>query len=250
MHEPTRRALLELSQRFYDESAESFDATRQRPWPGWSRLLPLLQGRGPLRVLDAGCGNARFGLFLAEQLRRPLHYHGVDASEGLLRHAANALPAALADRGSSYRLENAELTAWAAESAGLEGYDLVVLFGVLHHLPSRPSRRRLLEGLLALLRPGGYLVPTWWMLHRTPRISKKRVPWTLAPEIDVSRLESGDTLISWQSGGAPRYVHFPTPDELEDLLDLKSAHCAESFSSDGPSGQDNLYRVYRREKSC
>ena len=145
----------------------------------------------------------------------------------------------------------------------------MVLFGVLHHLPSRPSRRRLLEGLLALLRPGGYLVPTWWMLHRTPRISKKRVPWTLAPEIDVSRLESGDTLISWQSGGAPRYelmrvspliswqsggapryVHFPTPDELEDLLDLKSAHCAESFSSDGPSGQDNLYRVYRREKSC
>ena len=87
------------------------------------------------------------------------------------------------------------------------------------------------------------------MLHLDPRIEKKRMPWSRAPEIDVSRLESGDTLLSWQRGKAPRYVHFPAPDELEDLLHLPHAQCIESFRSDGPSGQDNLYRVYRREKS-
>ncbi|MEO1087728.1 MAG: class I SAM-dependent methyltransferase [Acidobacteriota bacterium] len=252
MDESTRRALLDLSRSFYEQSAESFDSTRQHPWPGWRRILPRLprvdspSGAELLRVLDAGCGNGRFGRFLAASTPRAVDYTGVDSSVGLIEAARRTddLPG---------RFVAADLQEWLdasaagapSQEAGDRSYDLVVLFGVLHHVPGRTARRRLLNDLASRVSEGGLLVATWWMLHETPRFEKLRVSWGEAPEISAADLDPGDALLTWQ-GRALRYCHFPDARELEDLEALPGLVLGESFRSDGPGGRDNLYRLFTR----
>src|SRR5689334_4959803 len=95
MDATTIARLNQINREFYRIAAEDFDETRGESWPGWERLLPYL--RAPLSVvLDVGCGNGRFGMFLQEnivgaQILAPLQpmivYHGVDSNTTLLRHA-------------------------------------------------------------------------------------------------------------------------------------------------------------------
>ncbi|MEM8998544.1 MAG: class I SAM-dependent methyltransferase [Acidobacteriota bacterium] len=262
MDDRTRRALHDLSRRFYEESAESFDSTRQHPWPGWRQIAPKLaaiEGRGsdhPLRILDAGCGNGRFGRFLAAATGRGLDYTGVDSSTGLIDAARRAsdfsgdVSAAPVTTGTSF--VTADLQDWLDAPSGAlpekkaaDTYDLIVLFGVLHHIPGRGARRRLLDLLARRVAEGGLLVATWWMLHETSRFEKLRVGWAAAPDIPADDLEPGDALLGWQGRGL-RYCHFPSERELADLENLPGLALDESFRSDGPSGRDNLYRLFTR----
>ena len=71
MDDALARRLMTLTSQFYDHVAPSFSATRQHPWEGWARLwdeaAPLLAPCAPdrpLRAIDVGCGNLRFGRFL------------------------------------------------------------------------------------------------------------------------------------------------------------------------------------------
>ncbi|MEM1183303.1 MAG: class I SAM-dependent methyltransferase, partial [Acidobacteriota bacterium] len=217
MDESTRRALIALSHRFYERDAQTFDATRRRPWPGWHQVLEAWLQRGPLkrpmRVLDAGCGNGRFGHFLAAQSDLDIAYTGVDSSQGLVT-------AARASAGFPSYFVVQEIESWLeSRGPGEPAFDLIVIFGVLHHIPGRDRRRRIMGTLAQLLAPGGLLAATWWMLHQSPRIEQLRLPWHTAPEIEPSQLEMGDTLLSWQGQGV-RYCHFPAQEELESFLEL------------------------------
>src|SRR4051812_21279538 len=102
MDDSTIRYLNDLNHRFYETVAAEFDATRQTAWQGWHQLIPYLMPR--LTVLDVGCGNGRFGVFLADRLGSAnLHYHGIDSSVALLASASIALA------GIDARLEQRDL---------------------------------------------------------------------------------------------------------------------------------------------
>ena len=66
MDTETINRLNAINHAFYATVADDFDQTRGTAWPGWKRLLPYLTT--PLSVLDVGCGNARFALFLHDNL--------------------------------------------------------------------------------------------------------------------------------------------------------------------------------------
>lgn len=74
MDDATIRRLNAINREFYRITAEVFDQTRGQPWPGWEQVLAYIgadaQKRVPtmLLVLDVGCGNGRFGVFLAKSL--------------------------------------------------------------------------------------------------------------------------------------------------------------------------------------
>src|SRR5664279_238076 len=90
MDDLTIRTLNDLNRRFYETVAADFDATRQTAWQGWDPLVRYL--KPPLTVLDVGCGNGRFGVFLADRLGKTgLHYHGIDSSAILLGRASAGL---------------------------------------------------------------------------------------------------------------------------------------------------------------
>src|SRR5690242_4100695 len=91
MDAKTIARLNQINREFYRITAEDFDQTRGESWPGWERLLPYLQT--PLSVLDVGCGNGRFGVFLRENFvgASLINYHGIDSNPALLEQARAAL---------------------------------------------------------------------------------------------------------------------------------------------------------------
>ena len=139
MKPETVERLLALNRGFYQRAARSFSETRRAPWPGWARLLERFTEASAVSVLDLGCGHGRF---LAELERRGLarDYLGVDSSGALLELARTRHPGA--------RFLEADATALAIE----ERFDLVVAFGLLHHLPSFELRARFIRHFAPLVR--------------------------------------------------------------------------------------------------
>ena len=235
MDEATIRALNALNRQFYNTTAAHFDRTRARPWAGWERLLPYLQKLpAPLRVLDVGCGNGRFGVFLAERLgAENIRYHGVDSAPELLARAREAL---------------ANVPAQFEERDVLEDplpsgeYVLVALFGVLHHIPSATRRRECLRQLAAHVAPNGYLVLTAWCFYEFERFRRRVQPWPQG----LAR-EKHDYLLDWQRGAhAVRYCHYVDEAEHADLLAATGLEVLETFRADGHNGALNRYSILQR----
>lgn len=272
----TTESLLALNRRFYHRFSDGFAATRQRPWSGWRRLSDCLRrlrtpDEGVFRVLDLGCGNARFARFLAEApaghgLARGLDYVGLDSSGALLAQAADDLETLgrLASPGFETSLIEAELgpepekelARWLGPS---RDFDLVVLFGVLHHIPGETLRHRLLAAAARRLAPGAVLAVSAWCLDRQDRFERKVLPWDEhnrratargEPAIDLDQLEPGDHLLTWSGDpDHPRYCHFPPDDELDRWVEGLAAlphplRLLDRYVGDLPGDRDNLYLVW------
>lgn len=241
MNPETVHLLNQLNQEFYQTVASSFDETRAAPWAGWFKLLPFIKdvslNRPLLRVLDLGCGNGRFGAFLADQLDCPIAYTGVDSNPLLLKRAEELL----GSKRLAYRLEAADLLGTYAPA---EQFEIIVLFGMMHHIPSFERRRKLLEDALGWLAADGLLVVTFWAFFEQERLRQHIVDWN-APEVpDIYRhldLEEGDFLLDWRRDvRALRYCHYVNEDEYRRLLVGMSL--AVSFEADG----GNRYVILQR----
>jgi SAM-dependent methyltransferase len=240
----TARALNRINRRFYAEQADAFSATREAPWPGWLRLAERIDAEdfpATPAVLDVGCGNGRFGRFLAG--RAPaLRYTGVDSSDALLRMAEQT--GGLGPKPELHRLDLVEedLTAWLGERR----FDLIVLFGVLHHVPGRERRAALLRGLLRRLSAEGILALTSWRLAQFERFRERILSWRESPvALDEAQLETGDRLLPWGHGEGLRYVHFADEDETDELVASLGATVVERYEADGREDALNHYFLLR-----
>ncbi|MDH3211000.1 MAG: class I SAM-dependent methyltransferase [Myxococcales bacterium] len=244
----TVRLLNAINRSFYREQAAEFSATRESPWPGWTPLLELVGEHvreAPLDVLDVGCGNGRFAAFLAER-GAAFTCFGIDASAPLLEHArARGLPPGTATWRLGDFLEGpleAHLPA--------QRFDLVVLFGVLHHVPGRQRRLALLRALGRRLRPGGLLALTAWQFEAFRRFRDRLLSWeaynrSATEPIDPAQLERGDHLLPWRRGRGLRFCHFADDAEMEGLLGEAALEAVERYRADGRSGDLNRYFVVR-----
>ena len=242
MDPSTQAALRHINRDFYIRYAADFDRTRHPGgWPGWQRVVeaaPRPTGR-PLRVLDLGCGNGRFALFLDRnpELRseRPFDYLGIDSSAELIERAHSAG----ADRGH-IRFERDDIETRPPDEAT---HDLVTLFGVVHHLPGFDNRRRALERAAAALAPGGLLAVTCWQFADDARFESRQLDWGPDAGVDPAELEPGDHLLRWGPGdsGARRFCHHTDERELDHLVEgLPLAEHAR-YRADGPGDRQNLY---------
>lgn len=238
MDEETIQELNALNRDFYRTVADDFDTTRGRPWPGWRGLLPsLTTAAGPLRVLDVGCGNGRFGAFLAASVHRPIFYTGVDNNPALLERARATLEPL---KGMSVRLLERDIV----NAPPPDGpYELVVLFGVLHHIPAFERRRGLLRALARRLAPGGVLAFACWRFYEYVRFRERIAPWP-----HNLTAEPGDYLLDWRRGAnALRYCHYIDDAELAALLAATGLTPLATYRADGHEGDANLYAVLWRE---
>jgi tRNA (uracil-5-)-methyltransferase TRM9 len=243
MKRETVLALSALNHAFYEAIAPEWSESRRHAWPGFSRVLQLCAS-APLRVLDVGAGDGRFAAFLHAQPALKVAYLGVDASERLLATArARAL-------GPEVRFERADFI--ADEAALPEGsWSLVVLLGVLHHVPSFELRARLLRQLAQRTAAGGLLAVTFWRLDRDPRFAQRVRSWSHAAQpIDEADLEPGDTLLGWGAAErAVRYCHFPDARETEALIAAAGLPVVARFEADGRGDALNEYVVFSRRQA-
>jgi len=109
-------------------------------------VLSAEAGEGPLRVLDAGCGDGLLTLALAKR-HADWALLGVDRREDLLTGARSR---AAARSLGNVRFEPADLTRPLPEA----GFDAVVALECLHEIPDDAAALRSMAGALA---PGGLL---------------------------------------------------------------------------------------------
>lgn len=239
MDEQTRQQLLAINREFYEREAEAFSATRGQPWPGWVRVVEGVAAE-PMSVLDVGCGNGRLARFLGRT--RAVRYVGVDTSAALIGIAR-----------ARTRAEGIRFELCDALASPPGPFDLVAVFGLMHHVPVFERRVELLVSLAARLAPAGRLAATFWRFGADPRFAfRSRDP---DESVDLGELEPGDRLLTWgelgpgQTASAVRYCHFSDEAELERVADrLRRAdlELVDSFRSDGRSGEFNDYRVWQR----
>ncbi len=232
----TRTRLNQINQAFYAKAAEGFDQTRRRAWLGWTQALSITDS--PIQsVIDIGCGNGRFALFLAGRQSSAFDYTGIDSSQVLLSLARERL-----SNLERVRLRLIEHDLVAHELPAMRA-QLVVLFGLLHHVPGFAQRRELLACCAELLAPGGYLIFAAWRFYEEQRFRARILPWGS----DYS-VEKNDYLLDWRRGErALRYCHYVDDAEHEDLVAATGLSVKADFRADGSSGRLNRYSVLKRE---
>lgn len=254
MQKHTITALNEINQQFYDAISAQFSQTRSYAWGGWEvmweKLSPLLLSDSDTSaILDVGCGNGRFAQFVSEKLSQ-FNYLGVDQNIELLE---------LAERNTLSQISNGTVSFREMDVIGslidgnfvdnLNGktFDLIVLFGVLHHIPSLELRQKLLQVLSTLLSPQGVLIVSCWRFDRNESLFSRRI----APEalqLDSNELEEGDYFLTWERGvSATRYCHLTLPAEQDVLARSARLQILGRFSADGKTGMDNDYVLLRKE---
>jgi tRNA (uracil-5-)-methyltransferase TRM9 len=249
MDEKTVRALAAINRDFYRDSATAFSETRRASWPGWEPLVEWVERRLPgpaLRVLDVGCGNGRFGAFLAEALPEragDIAYCGLDASAPLLDAVrARRLPVAAVE------VQLGDVIETPLESLLTDhSFSLIAVFGLLHHVPSEQKRSALLSSLARRLEPGGLLALAFWRFDDFERFRARRKPFEVwnrdSPEaIDIAQLEPGDHLLRWGEGSAAvRYCHHVDAAEGERLVAATGLEHLANYDADGREGSLNRY---------
>lgn len=257
MKSEIRARLRALNRDFYRRRASEFSDTRDHPWPGWERVVtgvlavPRPAESEPLRVLDVGCGNGRFALYLAEAWNGQVAYHGLDASAELLAVAAERTR----DLGDlETTLDCLDVLGEPVGEGLPEGpYDLVAAFGLLHHVPGARQREALVYALAQRVSSGGWLAISAWQFGRSERMLRRVIPWEAYPPedpIDSAELEPGDHLLSFgDRTEAPRYCHHCDTEELDALArapEPATGWRLERFDADGRSGDLNHYLVFHR----
>jgi tRNA (uracil-5-)-methyltransferase TRM9 len=240
MNEATIQQLNAINRVFYRITADEFDQTRGTPWPGWETLLDYLpNGDGPLSVLDIGCGNGRFGVFLAERLGREIVYHGVDSNPTLLEHARRSLGDHLDIRASLEERDIVEQPPQAGQ------YDLVTAFGLLHHVPGYAQRQEFMRWLAGRVAPGGRLTFACWRFYEYERFRDRIAPW---PDDLAGLVEKHDYLLDWRRGEvAWRYCHYVDDEEHAGLIAATGLAEIATYSADGFDGAANRYSVLARD---
>lgn len=103
----------------------------------------------------------------------------------------------------------------------LEKCDLVVAFGVLHHIYGFQNRVQFMKGLANTLQDGGTLVVSTWNFGNNPRYQSKYLDQSSICEdigIDPSQLEAHDYFLGFgHQNPYPRYCHWVSDLEMQQI---------------------------------
>lgn len=232
MNQATIERLNQINREFYRATAKEFDASRQAPWLGWERLLDTI-GSPISSVLDLGCGNGRFARFLAERQQQPFRYIGIDSSPDLLARARRRLAS---DYAVDATLIERDIV---REALPRREAQLVALFGLVHHLPGKARRRRLLASAADCVSAGGYLAFACWRFYEHERFRRRIVPW----DEDIN-VEKHDYLLDWRGGERTlRYCHYVDDDEHARLIKATGLTVIADYRADGAAGNLNRYTI-------
>ncbi len=235
MNLATRIRLNQINQAFYAQTAAEFSATRGRAWQGWEGLLACI--RLPIdSLLDVGCGNGRFGVFLAENQSSACAYYGIDSNPALLGFARRWLA------GQPHL--RTQLVEGDVILGGLPAHqaELVVAFGLIHHVPGYRERLAFLSRLADCVAAGGYLAFAAWRFYEQERFRRRIVAW----EADLL-VEEHDYLLDWRRGErALRYCHYVDDEEHAQLIRATGLRVLADYRADGISGDLNRYTILQR----
>ncbi len=250
------KTLNQLNHDFYSQISEDFNASRNFSWQGWEEITKHLLKKQNLKVLDIACGNGRFVEFLEKKLPNNFVYLGLDNSNELLKIAQNKFPK---QRFEFFDLIKNYLTNKKIIFNTQEKFDLIVSFGLSHHLPSTRLREEFLQSLKSKLNRNGLIVISNWQFAKEQnRFQKNTLNWKKIiqnPKINLWQkikllflllnLEKNDFLLDWRKGdGAEqvfRYCHHISEKEMLKIIKKNKLLVVNKFFADGKSTKLNQY---------
>ncbi|MFH1648701.1 MAG: class I SAM-dependent methyltransferase [Patescibacteria group bacterium] len=178
------KQIINLNKKFYQQIGKDFSGKRQYPWKGWARIIKNFSDIKS--VLDLGCGNGRFYQFISKKYPN-IEYMGIDTNNDLLDEAR--------EKYGNEKFLNLDIFSDFKEIK--DRYDLVVGFGVTHHIPDENLRNKWFLELVNFINPDGFLVLSFWEFEKEP----------------------GDYLVSWDNRkDTKRFCHQYSKSEIKEII--------------------------------
>lgn len=219
----------------YSIHAHEFSQTRQSPWFGWNKILKYKIINPQSKILDIGCGNGRFLKFLIDNNIQFESYIGIDNSDELLKIADYQFPNT--NSQISFLNIDVEDETWGEQFQETE-FELIIAFGLLHHIRTFKQREQLFQTIEQLLSQDGVAVVTLWQFLLYSRFTSKI----------KKELGENDFEMSFGKKGATRFVHFTSDTELQNILNSTNLEVIEDFLADGDNNKLNRYVVLKKNK--
>ncbi|MFA5072200.1 MAG: methyltransferase domain-containing protein [Candidatus Pacearchaeota archaeon] len=175
----------------YNSIADKYSRVREKDWREFNFLFDKYLSPND-KVLDLGCGNARF---YQSFKNKNVDYLGIDVSSKLIEIAKNNYP-------------EGKFEVSSIESILSDSFNKVYSIAVLHHIPSHEFRLNFLKEIKRVLKDNGSLVLTVWNLK------EKMKPRSF---LDWFRLDKGDVFLPWY-GSRDTYFHCFNLEELIQLV--------------------------------
>jgi len=175
----------------YNSIADKYSRVREKDWREFNFLFDKYLSPND-KVLDLGCGNARF---YQSFKNKNVDYLGIDVSSKLIEIAKNNYP-------------EGKFEVSSIESILSDSFNKVYSIAVLHHIPSHEFRLNFLKEIKRVLKDNGSLVLTVWNLK------EKMKPRSF---LDWFRLDKGDVFLPWY-GSKNTYFHCFNLEELIQLV--------------------------------
>ena len=127
-------------------------------------------------------------------------------------------------------------------------FDLIVSFGVLHHIPSFNLRKSFFHSLADSLNKNGILVITAWQFLDNPKLKERLIEFDKVG-IHKNDVEENDYLLDWRRGEqAIRYCHLTTKKEISELIKETNLKIIEMYKADSKTNNLNQYYILKKGK--
>ncbi len=256
MTQSTINKLNKINQDFYFRISKYWNNKNDSAQYGWNDLADILKkewhAKSNVSILDLGCGNARFATFIQTNFPElKISYVGIDSDPKFLENGN--------ERGSkfeSFRLIKNDLIkdSWQSELKNTK-FDLIVLFGILHHIPGIVNRQKLLNQASELLHPKCQLVFSGWRFLDKDRLQKRVIKNNslyqkhilACHDLQKLDLEFGDYILDWvKYEYSVRYAHYISESEAVEMSSVANLEIKNHFIDDSLERNQNNYWVCER----
>jgi tRNA (uracil-5-)-methyltransferase TRM9 len=127
-------------------------------------------------------------------------------------------------------------------------FNLIVAFGVIHHIPSLALRQSFFKWISELLYPGGVAIIACWQFTNDLSLMKRQIdPHTINTQIEKTDLEENDYFLPWkEESQIARYCHLVEEKEVAKLIKNSGLILQDTFSADGKEKTLNYYLILEK----